>query len=133
MFFIFQRKLVPVEMGEIQKMAANSPPVNGNSIPDGAVNKKLAANPPLFNGNATDGAVEENYNLDVENEYRSKTEELIAARSKYGSVNEMPYVELKNGQKMPVLAVGTALVSFIVYFSYSVIPFAICSFCQNPF
>ncbi|XP_048485829.1 uncharacterized protein LOC105392607 isoform X2 [Plutella xylostella] len=106
---LFERKLVPVEMVEIQKLPANSPPVNGNSIPDGAVNKKLAANTPLFNGNATDGAVEENYNLDVENEYRSKTEELIAARSKYGSVNEMPYIELKNGQKMPVLAVGTAL------------------------
>ncbi|CAH2238034.1 jg17920 [Pararge aegeria aegeria] len=44
-----------------------------------------------------------------EEELRRKIEELRSAKEKYGELDNMTYVELSDGGKMPVLALGTAM------------------------
>ncbi|XP_073963991.1 1,5-anhydro-D-fructose reductase-like [Choristoneura fumiferana] len=70
--------------------------VNSVSLPTKAHQPTEAATTP-----ETDSALEQSYN--------DKIRELLNAKLTHGSVTNMSYVQLRDGHKMPVLALGTAL------------------------
>ncbi|XP_048003375.1 uncharacterized protein LOC125239753 [Leguminivora glycinivorella] len=92
---LFERKLTLVTMDKVE----NTGRALNHRKPVMETDNSLAV--PV---NMTNGA-----QIEIDTDYAVKIKELKNAKFSYGSVSNMSYIQLRDGKKMPVIALGTAL------------------------
>lgn len=102
---LFERKLTPVTMDDV-KLKHNGRALNPHTKPvKDTVNAVPVNTKPVKDAvNATNGM-----QIETDIDYAAKIKELNNAKLTYGSVSDMSYIQLRDGRKMPVIALGTAL------------------------
>ncbi|XP_063390777.1 uncharacterized protein LOC134676349 [Cydia fagiglandana] len=95
---------VPVSTKPVNTV--NNRPVNTvNGVPVKPVNTK-----PVKTVNSVPVNVATNdIQIETDIDYAAKIKELKNAKITYGSVSNMSYIQLRDGRKMPIIALGTAL------------------------
>ncbi|XP_063544275.1 uncharacterized protein LOC134752511 [Cydia strobilella] len=106
---LFERKLTPVTMDNV-KLENTGRALNPHTKPVSTANAVPVNTKPVNTANAVPVNVTTNgMQIEADIDYAAKIKELKNAKITYGSVTNMSYIQLRDGRKMPVIALGTAL------------------------
>ncbi|XP_073964028.1 uncharacterized protein [Choristoneura fumiferana] len=106
---MFERILTPVKMDDVSLDAGRALNIDPNPKPKDSMNTVNSVSLPTKAHQPTEAATTPETDSALEQSYNDKIRELLNAKLTHGSVTNMSYVQLRDGHKMPVLALGTAL------------------------